>query len=149
MREYQTLGGYASLRAGSVPFVSAGDVGTWRANLLDQHLGTAAVVRCCLESLALKYRWVVDALEELTGRQIDTIRIVGGGSQNALLCKLTADACGRNVVADPVEATALGNLLVQAVALGTLPDIAAGRAALVMSSEQPTYEPHALPTRYP
>jgi rhamnulokinase len=103
--------------------------------------GAGALVRCCLESLALKYRWVVAALEELTGRTIDTIRIVGGGSQNALLCQLTADACARRVVAGPVEATALGNMLVQAVALGHLPDIAAGRAALAASVQQATYEP--------
>jgi rhamnulokinase len=100
-----------------------------------------ALVRCCLESLALKYRWVVEALCSLTGRQIDTIRVVGGGSQNALLCRLTADACGRRVVAGPVEATALGNLLVQAVACGHLPDIAAGRAAVAASFEQAIYEP--------
>jgi rhamnulokinase len=100
-----------------------------------------ALVRCCLESLALKYRWVVEALCSLTGRQLDTIRVVGGGSQNALLCQLTADACGRRVVAGPVEATALGNLLVQAVARGHLPDIAAGRAAVAASFEQAIYEP--------
>ncbi len=100
-----------------------------------------ALVRCCLESLALKYRWVVEALEELTGRKLDTIRVVGGGSQNALLCQLTADACGRRVVAGPVEATALGNILVQAVARGYLPDIAAGREALAAFVEQAIYEP--------
>ncbi len=100
------------------------------------------VVRCCLESLALKYRWVVTALEELTGRRIDTIRIVGGGSQNALLCQLTADACKRQVVAGPVEATALGNILMQAIALGLLPDIATGRAAVGASLDQVIYEPH-------
>jgi rhamnulokinase len=100
-----------------------------------------AMVRCCLESLALKYRWVVVALEELTGRRLETIRIVGGGSQNTLLCQLTADACQRRVVAGPVEATALGNILVQAVALGTLPDITAGRRAVTRSFEQIIYEP--------
>jgi len=100
-----------------------------------------ALVRCCLESLALKYRWVVESLEELTGHRLNTIRIVGGGSQNTLLCQLTADACGRRVVAGPVEATALGNILVQAVALGMLPDIAAGRAAVARWFEQITYEP--------
>jgi rhamnulokinase len=103
----------------------------------------ATVVRCCLESLALKYRWVVTALEQLTGRRLDTIRIVGGGSQNALLCQLTADACERQVVAGPVEATALGNVLVQAVARGVVPDLAAGRAALLASVEQVIYEPRA------
>ena len=105
-----------------------------------------ALVRCCLESLALKYRWVVSALERLTGRKLDTIRVVGGGSQNALLCQLTADACGRRVVAGPVEATALGNILVQAVALGQLPDIAAGREALAASVEQAIYEPRPSST---
>ena len=102
-----------------------------------------AMVRCCLESLALKYRWVVVALEELTGRRLDTIRIVGGGSQNTLLCQLTADACGRRVVAGPVEATALGNMVVQAVALGLLPSITAGRAAIAASEQQIVYEPQS------
>lgn len=100
-----------------------------------------AMVRCCLESLALKYRWVVESLEQLTGRAITTIRVVGGGSQNELLCQLTADACGRPVIAGPVEATALGNLLVQAVATGHLSDIAAGRRAIAASFPQTTYRP--------
>lgn len=89
-----------------------------------------AMVRCCLESLALKYRQVIEALEQLTGRSITTIRIVGGGSRNALLCRLTAEACGRDVVAGPVEATALGNVMIQAITRGVLPDIATGRAAI-------------------
>jgi rhamnulokinase len=100
-----------------------------------------AVVRCCLESLALKHRWVLAALEELTGRRLDTIRVVGGGSQNRLFCQFTADACQRPVVAGPVEATALGNVLVQAVASGHLPDIATGREAVAVSAEHETFEP--------
>ena len=100
-----------------------------------------ALVRCCLESLALKYRWVLAALEALTGHPLETIRIVGGGSQNALLCQLTADACARPVVAGPVEATALGNILVQAVATGYLPDIQAGRRAIAASAPQTRYTP--------
>ncbi|HEY0604363.1 MAG TPA: rhamnulokinase family protein [Herpetosiphonaceae bacterium] len=100
-----------------------------------------ALVRCCLESLALKYRWVVEKLEELSGRKLDTIRIVGGGSQNRLLCQLTADACRRVVVAGPVEATALGNILVQAVALGQISSIAAGRAAVAASEQRASFEP--------
>jgi rhamnulokinase len=99
------------------------------------------VVRCCLESLALKHRWVLAALEDLTGRRLDTIRIVGGGCQNRLFCQLTADACQRTVVAGPVEATALGNILVQAVASGYLPDIAAGRRAVTASEDQKFFEP--------
>jgi rhamnulokinase len=100
-----------------------------------------ALARCCLESLALKYRWTIEAIERLTGRTIDTIRVVGGGSQNALLCQLTADACGRRVVAGPTEATALGNCLVQALARGVLPDLAAGRRAVAASVERCTYLP--------
>jgi rhamnulokinase len=100
-----------------------------------------AMVRCCLESLALKYRWVIESLETLTGNTIATIRVVGGGSQNTLLCQLTADACQRPVVAGPVEATALGNVVVQAIALGHLPDVAAGRAAVADSSGERTYHP--------
>ena len=102
-----------------------------------------AYARCCLESLALKYRWVIAALEDLTGRQIDTIRIVGGGSQNALLCQMTADACQRRIVAGPVEATALGNILVQALASGLLPNLAAGRQAIAASLAQTEYTPHS------
>jgi rhamnulokinase len=100
-----------------------------------------AIVRCCLESLALKYRWVVTALEQLTGRTIEVVRVVGGGSQNALLCQLTADACRRPVVAGSVEGTALGNSLVQAIATGHLPDLAAARRAAAASVQQTEYLP--------
>jgi rhamnulokinase len=100
-----------------------------------------AVVRCCLESLALKARWVIEALESLLGHPLETIRIVGGGSQNALLAQWTADACQRPVVAGPVEATALGNLMVQAIAAGHLADVAAGRQAVAASVELHAFEP--------
>src|SRR5256712_7105634 len=83
-----------------------------------------AVVRCALESLALRYRWVLERLEELHGRRFDVIHVVGGGCQNTLLCQLTADACNRPVHAGPVEATAIGNVLVQAVGLGLLGSLA-------------------------
>jgi rhamnulokinase len=100
-----------------------------------------AIVRCCVESLALKYRWVLAALADVSGQAIHTIRIVGGGSRNRLLCQLTADACGRAVVAGPVEATALGNLLVQAVAAGVFSDIMTGRRALAESLALDHYQP--------
>ncbi|MEX2540793.1 MAG: rhamnulokinase family protein [Trueperaceae bacterium] len=103
--------------------------------------GVGPVVRCCLESLALRYRWVLDALEELTGRNVETIRIVGGGSRNDLLNQLTADACGRPVVAGPVEATALGNLMVQAIATGRLAGVEAGRQAVADSVHLRRFEP--------
>ncbi|MDD8042527.1 MAG: rhamnulokinase [Verrucomicrobiota bacterium] len=82
-------------------------------------------IRCALESLALRYRQVLEQLEQTLGRTYSTIHIVGGGTQNKLLCQFTADATGREVVAGPVEATALGNLIVQAGALGI---ITGGRA---------------------
>ena len=97
-------------------------------------------VRCCLESLALKYRSVLDDLEVLTGAPIDTVRIVGGGAQNVRLNQYTANACGRRVVAGPVEATALGNLMMQAVARGFL-DISSGRRVVGSSSPQTHFEP--------
>lgn len=98
-------------------------------------------VRCCLESLALAYRLVIDGMEALVGEPIEVVRVVGGGSQNRLLCQWTADACGRTVVAGPAEATALGNMLVQAIAAGHIRDIGEGRAAIAASFEPQTYYP--------
>ncbi|MCL4541521.1 MAG: rhamnulokinase [Chloroflexi bacterium] len=100
-----------------------------------------AIVRCCLESLALKYRYVLEGIASVTGRAIDVLRVVGGGSQNAVLCQFTADALQRPVVAGPVEATALGNVLVQAISLGLIPDLASGRAAIAQSVTLDTYTP--------
>jgi rhamnulokinase len=99
------------------------------------------VIRCALESLALRYRWVLGRLEELVGKRLDVIHIVGGGCQNTLLCQLTADACNRPVLAGPVEATALGNVLVQAIGLGLLRTLADARAVVRNSFELRTYEP--------
>ena len=77
-----------------------------------------AVLRCALESIAMKFRQVLGMCEELAGGRIETIHIVGGGTQNRQLCQAAADACGRRVVAGPVEATAIGNVMMQAVAAG-------------------------------
>ncbi|ACL26165.1 rhamnulokinase [Chloroflexus aggregans] len=99
------------------------------------------IARCCLDSLALRYQQVIDALAELTGQTITTVRIVGGGSQNALLCQLTADACRRPVVAGPTEGTALGNILVQAIATGYLPNLSTARQVAAASVGQQRYEP--------
>jgi rhamnulokinase len=100
------------------------------------------MARCCFEGLSLKYRSVVEKLELLTGRHLGTIRIVGGGCHNDFLCQMTADVCRRDVVAGPAEASALGNLLVQAVATGHLKNIDEGRAAIAAASEMKTYTPH-------
>jgi rhamnulokinase len=105
--------------------------------------GVGPVVRCCLENLALNYRRVLEELETLTGRRVKTIRIVGGGSRNHLLSQFTADACRRPVVAGPVEATALGNVLLQAVATGYLPDVSSGREAIATSVHPRCFEPRA------
>lgn len=101
------------------------------------------IARCCLESLALRYRQVIETLEQLTGQPITTVRIVGGGSQNILLCQLTADACRRTVVAGPTESTALGNILVQAIAMGYLPDLATARQTVAASVPQQIYRVRA------
>jgi rhamnulokinase len=74
------------------------------------------LIRCALESLALRYRQVLESLELITCSRIEVIHIVGGGSRNALLNQFTADACNRTVIAGPVETTAIGNLLWQATA---------------------------------
>lgn len=100
-----------------------------------------ALTRCCLESLALEYKQVLMELEHVSGRTFTTIRIVGGGSQNTLLCQLTADACQLPVVAGPVEATALGNIMLQAVATGHIGSLAEGRRVIAASVEQVVYEP--------
>jgi rhamnulokinase len=101
----------------------------------------AAVTRCVFESLALKYRHAVEQAENLAGRAIGTINVVGGGSQNSLLCQLTADATRRPVLAGPVEATALGNLMVQAYARGHLASLEEMREAVRRSVEVQEYEP--------
>jgi rhamnulokinase len=98
------------------------------------------IVRCALESLALQYRWVAERLDEMVGHWLPTVHIFGGGSQNKLLNQFAADATGRTVVAGPVEATAIGNVLVQALALGQLGSLAEGRALVQRSFEVTTYE---------
>jgi rhamnulokinase len=99
------------------------------------------VARCVLESLALKYRFVLERAEETSGRAVEEVHVVGGGSRNELLCRLTAEACGRPVVAGPVEATALGNVMVQAHAAGEVGSLAQMREVVRRSAEPKTYEP--------
>lgn len=102
-----------------------------------------AIARCVLDSLALAYRAAIIAAQELTGRSVDVVHVVGGGARNALLCRLTADACGLPVIAGPVEAAALGNILVQARAAGTiaggLPEL---RDLIRRTHRLDRYEPH-------
>jgi len=100
-----------------------------------------AVVRCVLESLALKSRWVLERLEAVLGRRFPAVHIVGGGARNQLLCQFTADATGRPVLAGPAEATAVGNLLVQLIGLGELGSLEEARHVARRSFDLLTYEP--------
>jgi rhamnulokinase len=109
------------------------------AQPIPQSVGEFA--RALFEGLALSYRVVLMSLEKLTGRSLTTIRIVGGGSRNALLSQMVADACNRVVVAGPAEATVLGNVMMQAIATGHIGGLQEGRIAVAKSCECQTYEP--------
>lgn len=99
------------------------------------------IMRCIYESLALKYRFALSQLEQETGRTFRTLHILGGGTKDKLLCRLAADCTGKKVVAGPIEATALGNILIQLVTLGALEDLDAGRRMLAETEELKVYEP--------
>ena len=99
------------------------------------------ILRVALESLALKYRWVLERLEELAGKEFAPIHIIGGGTQNRLLNQFTANATGRKVVTGPIEATAIGNVLMQAIGMGHLADLAAAREVVRNSFDVEDYHP--------
>ena len=99
------------------------------------------IVRCILDSLALRYRCTVEAIAALTGNKASAVNIVGGGTQDKLLCQLTADACGLDVVAGPVEATAIGNICMQAIAAGELANMKEARAVVADSFDVEYYTP--------
>ncbi|MBD2867488.1 rhamnulokinase [Paenibacillus arenilitoris] len=103
--------------------------------------GAGAVVRCVLESLALKYRYVLELTERLSGQTFSGLHMVGGGIQNILLCQWTANAIGKPVWAGPVEGSAIGNMAVQWIASGELADIWEARKAIRESFPVETYEP--------
>jgi len=105
------------------------------------------IARCVFDSLALSYRTVKYQLETLRGQKLKRVRIVGGGCQNKLLNQLCADACELPVTAGPVEASALGNLSAQMIALGVIENLGAARALICSSFEMHEYYPHsAVPT---
>ena len=103
---------------------------------------TGAFARAVFESLVLTYRLTLASLENLIARELPTIRVVGGGSRNGLLCQMIADACCRRVVAGPAEATSLGNVMVQAIATGHLSGFDTGRACIAESFQRDKFEPH-------
>jgi len=101
----------------------------------------AATVRCLLESLALKYRWTLDELRLLTGKSIKKIHVIGGGSRNEMLCQFTADATNLPVFSGPAEATAIGNIMTQALALGRVGSVAEIREIVRNSVDMGTFQP--------
>lgn len=105
------------------------------------------IVRTILESLALRYRWTLEKVEDILGHRCPVLHVVGGGSQNRLLNQFTADAIGRPVVAGPVEATAIGNVLMQLLAQGHIGSLQEGREVVRRSFATTTYEPQA-PVRW-
>jgi rhamnulokinase len=104
-------------------------------------IDTASLARVVLESLALKYAVVLRQLEAASGRTVRAIHVVGGGSQNTLLCQLTANASGLPVLAGPSEATSIGNLVVQAIALGELRSVVEARQVVSECWPAQRYEP--------
>jgi rhamnulokinase len=100
-----------------------------------------AYVRTILESLAMKYRMVIEGIETLTGRKIKQIRVIGGGSKNDLLNQFTADATGRRVLAGPAEATALGNVVMQMLADGEVSSLSEARKIVDRSFPAEVFEP--------
>jgi rhamnulokinase len=108
----------------------------------------AEITRCILDSLALAHRRAVRDAQALADHPVDVVHVVGGGTRNALLCQLTADACGLPVVAGPAEAAALGNVLVQARAHGLVGDLADGRRLLTRTQRLTRYEPRGDAERW-
>ena len=106
--------------------------------------GIGSIARTVIEGLALKYRMVLDQLELITGKNYQVIHVIGGGSQNELLCQFTANATGKKVITGPVEATATGNLLMQAIGLGYLKDLDHARKVVKNSFGLKVYEPEAI-----
>lgn len=102
---------------------------------------TGEVCRLVLESLATRYAEVLRSLEELSGKRLNRIHIIGGGSQNRLLNQLVADATGRTVIAGPAEATAIGNIVVQAIGAGVLPNLATARDLIRRMCGVDVFEP--------
>jgi rhamnulokinase len=100
-----------------------------------------AYVRCCLESLALQYCCVLEMLTDVYETSFDTIHIVGGGTQNKLLSQFTADATGTTVITGPVEATVIGNIIMQAIGMGHIKSLSEGRQIVRDSFELETYTP--------
>ncbi|WP_371667789.1 rhamnulokinase [Streptomyces sp. NBC_00289] len=139
--------------AGDAAFLAPGRMperiaGACRASGQPVPRSPAEVTRCILDSLALAHRRAVEDAQRLAGHPVDVVHVVGGGTRNALLCQLTADACGLPVVAGPTEAAALGNVLVQSRAHGLVGDRADMRELLVRTQPLTRYEPRGDTARW-
>jgi len=152
--DYATLGGMAARAASLVSFVRPGHPAFLHPDDMPAAVaafcrdtgqavpgGKGEIIRCALESLALEYRLVLDTLERILQKRLAVIHIVGGGTHNELLCRFTANATGRPVAAGPVEATAIGNVLAQALAMGEVKSWSEARAIVRSSFRVKTYEP--------
>ncbi|MGN0447191.1 MAG: rhamnulokinase family protein [Acutalibacteraceae bacterium] len=102
-----------------------------------------SVVRCIYESLAMKYRFAIRQIEENTGKKFQVLHLLGGGTKDSFLCQMTADSLGIPVVAGPTEATALGNIFLQLIALGEVEDINAARDIIRQTEKVKTYSPES------
>lgn len=98
-------------------------------------------VRCIYESLALRYRAVLEGIEKCTGKNYDSLNVVGGGTKDTLLCKMTADACNITVYAGPIEATVMGNVAVQLISGGDIADVVEARRIIANSGQLKCYSP--------
>lgn len=103
--------------------------------------GIGPVTRCIAQSLAMKYRYCIECLEDILGRKIDVVHLVGGGIKDHMMCQFTANATGRRVVAGPVEATSMGNIAAQLMALGEIKTLDEARQIVKASFEPAYYEP--------
>ena len=103
--------------------------------------GKGQMVRAILEALAFKYRWVIEKIEDITDKKIDHLHIVGGGIQNELLNQFAANATGKKIIAGPIEATATGNILMQAKATGQIKNLAEARKIVRNSFNLKEYKP--------
>jgi rhamnulokinase len=135
--------GGSSIDVDDPAFIAPGDMPARITAAAGGELMTPAeITRCILESLAAAYARTLAAAQDIADRDVEVIHVVGGGSQNELLCQLTADAAGLPVLAGPVEATALGNVLVQARTLGAVPEsLDEVRATIAASIRLRRYEP--------
>ena len=99
-----------------------------------------AMIRCIYESLAMKYRFAIKQIEENTGKKFDVLHLLGGGTKDNFLCQMAADSLNIDVIAGPTEATALGNIILQLIALGDIEDVNTGRQIIKLSEKLTAYK---------